>query len=468
MAETVYLHRSGRRYGRNRLLAVCLLLLWSACKPASENIRILFVGDVLLSRNVKQELQSCQTSPWDSLRSLFESADLVIGNLEGAVGAMPNTPGHPADAPLFAIDSADVGLLKQAGFSAMTVENNHSFDCGATGKQVTDKQLLDSSVCPVGLDNSPYFFNIKGRTIALVAINTIASRDYSKCEIPSVAVSQKLRLAKTLANIVIVSIHWGSELLDWPNKRQYDAAKWLISEGADIIIGHHPHVIQQPELIDGKPVYFSLGNHLFDQKYAATKQGLIAEIELKDGEFDCKGRQTQTSKNSFYPRLKGRQITYFSGIGYRRESFTVNSYQIIPQSIDGMAKTMLKAYQNNRLIWRSYPLSLVTLQKTKIDGETEHLFALQRYYSSIDNEINLRPYVYAVDQRGLVARWRGSALAWPILDAQISPSNDQILSALHRGDSFIRLGEQVRDPKSANYQWNGFGFSLITDTTDNK
>ena len=71
----------------------------------------------------------------------------------------------------------------------------------------------------------------------------------------------------------------------------------------------------------------------------------------------------------------------------------------------------------------------------------------------LDKEINIRPYVYAVDNKGITARWRGSALAWPILDAQISPYNNQILCALHRGDAFISVGKINAEKKVAAYKW---------------
>ena len=69
--------------------------------------------------------------------------------------------------------------------------------------------------------------------------------------------------------------------------------------------------------------------------------------------------------------------------------------------------------------------------------ECMNIFHASRHYSSIDGEVNLRPYVYIADDKGLVAKWRGSALAWPLLDAMISPKDSKIICALHRGNSFI-------------------------------
>jgi poly-gamma-glutamate synthesis protein (capsule biosynthesis protein) len=92
-------------------------------------------------------------------------------------------------------------------------------------------------------------------------------------------------------------------------------------------------------------------------------------------------------------------------------------------------------------------------------GSEPLLLSLERHPSSIDNEVGLRPYVYAVGGNGLIARWRGSALAWPLLDA-VATSNG-VLCALHRGDSFLVSNPQTGGTRIAAYRWNGFGFSGI-------
>lgn len=440
-------------------------LVLLSCENESEPVRILFAGDILLSRNVREEYNSRKTFPWENLNSFFHSSDLVIGNLEGSVGKMDEQIYPLTESPVFIIDSCDVALLEKAGFNAITIENNHSLDLGINGKTRTISTLIGNNIKPVSLENSPYFFSIKGHVISIIAVTLILNRDSSKYQIPSVELNQKLRLAKALSNIVIVSVHWGSELLEWPNKEQRNAAKWFISNGADIIIGHHPHVVQKPELIDGKPVYFSLGNHIFDQKYNSTKEGLIAVIEIKNDKLYCTGIKTRNQKNSFYPEINGSSEKYFEPFKYNDQDFTINNMTIIPVNVDIVNKIILQAFKNNQLLWRSHPMSLVTLQKIRIDDNYEHLFSIESYFSSIDKEINVRPYVYAVDNKGIVALWRGSALAWPILDAQISTVNDQILCALNRGDAFISIGKINKKKTITAYKWNGFGFNVIKDST---
>jgi poly-gamma-glutamate synthesis protein (capsule biosynthesis protein) len=94
------------------------------------------------------------------------------------------------------------------------------------------------------------------------------------------------------------------------------------------------------------------------------------------------------------------------------------------------------------------------------------LFTVERHPSPIDGEDGPRPYVYDVTPHGLVARWRGSALAWPLLDATLMTGEDgrAYVCALHRSDSFIMLDGPDRAPlRTQVYAWNGFGFSGVTD-----
>lgn len=468
MDKTIYKQTNSIRHGKNWILIVSSILLFYACLPSGPTTRILFVGDILLSRNVQEEYNSRNTNPWETLDSLFRTADLVIGNLEGAVGNPANQINSPSEPPVFAIDSADIQLLAAAGFHAVTLENNHNLDLGLSGKSSTQKALANNHVRCISLDNSPYFFPTKDIICSLIAINLIPNRDGTCHEIPSLEILQKLRLAKSLSDFVIVSIHWGSELLEWPNTFQREAAKWLIANGADLIIGHHPHVIQKPELIDGKPVYFSLGNHLFDQKYPSTKVGLIAEIEIQHGYMNCKEIKTITPKNSFFPVIRETSKQLFESIKINRQRLTIQDIQLIPESIGSEGKMIFNAYRNKQLLWKSHPMPLRAAQLITIGDNQSHLFTLESHFSSIDQEINVRPYVYHINSEGITARWRGSALAWPLLDAQVLAEAPHILCALHRGDAFISPGVNKSNLHTAAYTWNGFGFNMINDSASCK
>ena len=462
MDKTVRHRQKNLRSLRNALLG--LLILFGSCTDKLEEVRILFVGDILLSRNVRTEYRMHKDSPWKYLYHDFKTADLVIGNLEGAVGSRKKTVQPTADVPIFDIDSSDIALLKQAGFSAMTIENNHSGDLGTVGRKQTMETLRKNGITPIDYDHSPQFITLKNKVIAILAVNLVRSGDGSKTTFPSVEFQQKLRLAKSLANVVIVSIHWGSELLEWPDKEQRKCTNWLIKNGADILIGSHPHVIQKPELINGKPVFFSLGNHLFDQKYPESKEGLMAEIRIQSATFSCNGWKTHTATHSFYPKTTGLQ-NLFKNVSLNNKPLKIDGLRLWPVSISAGNKLVLNAYENNRKKWSSHPMSIVTIATSKLDGSNEYLFTLEKHFSSLDRSYSLRPYVYSIGKIGIYARWRGSALAWPLIDAQISPSDPTTIMVLHQGNSFLELDKTASKNRYAVYRWNGFGFSGISDTT---
>ncbi len=299
----------------------------------------------------------------------------------------------------------------------------------------------------------------------MVAITMVKAVDGQAQEIPSVAVAQKLRLARQLANLVIVSIHWGNELQDWPTDMQEQQARWLVEHGADVIVGHHPHVVQSPQCVEGKPVFFSLGNHLFDQKYAETKDGLIADCHIHNGQLSCGGLHTHTDPATSYPTLVGRDSASDQALrGCTSQigpGLQIGSTTIKPEtwSAAESAGIVLEGYKAGKLHWRSRRQELVSLQVTNAMANEPLLLSLENHPSSIDNEIGLRPYVYAVGRHGLIARWRGSALAWPLLDA-VATGNGTVC-ALHRGDSFLLPNPEMKETRIAAYQWNGFGFSGI-------
>ncbi len=453
-----------------RVVLFYLFFVFVGCAGDHDEIRILFTGDILLSRNVREEYQRRSESPWTNLKPLFQQADLIVGNLEGAVGdtinytfADSNNPEHPSSL-IFDIRRGDISMLRDAGFNIITIANNHSHDLGAPSIGKTAEALLTDSIRPVGFEQSPQFFTVRDVVISVVAINTIPGRDGVANRIPSVETMQKLRLARTLSNVVVVSIHWGSELLEWPDKKQRAMAEWLVEQGVDIIIGSHPHVVQQPEIVKGKPVFFSLGNHLFDQKYPATKEGLIADIRIKRGKVYCKGIVTRTTPHSFFPETVS-ELDY----GFRPAEagglFSMGGYTFRPVSLTGHPKynLRLQAFSKDRKAWITPPMPVVSLGAATFDAGQESLFVLEKHYSNMDDETGVRPYVYGIDSNGIYARWRGSALAWPLIDAQILPDR-KTLCALHRGDSFINIDKTAGNFRVMTYEWNGFGFSGATDS----
>lgn len=442
---------------------------------SKRELRLLFTGDVLFSQQVAAEIRLRHQSPWVNLGELLHSADWVGGNLEGAVGASSNCREVSPSSPCFAIDPSLLALARSAGFAALGNENNHAGDLGPAGRESTRQALGAADLLPLTFEGSPAFVRLGQLTIAVVSVTTVADHDGIPAELPSITLEQKLRLAHALANVVVVSVHWGSELIDWPTERQRQQATWLIAHGADVIFGHHPHVVQSPECVAGKPVFFSLGNHIFDQKYPATKEGLIADCRITGASLSCGALRTRTPSGSSFP-MDARTDP---SMGQRLAAcpvelhppLTVSGFVLRPEpsspgeksgefSIDGFTGPYGAEWA-----WRTRPAPAVSLEAGKLEGprKSQFLLSLERHESPIDSERDPRPYVYEVGPHGFIARWRGSALAWPLLDARLLPGSDGVLCALHRRDSFLMLSPESKGTRLAAYRWNGFGFDGIAD-----
>ena len=293
------------------LLAWLLLAAAQALGQASApEVRLLFTGDILLSRQVEVELAARKVSPFGALENEFRQAAWIGGNMEGAIGAAADC--LPKANPCFATPEAAAQMLRAAGFKTLTIENNHAGDLGVAGRRRTAEALRAAGLPALDFDGSPQFVRIGELTLGVIAINTVRGADDGVRAIPSVGLAQKLRLAGQLANLVVVSIHWGSELVDWPNETQRKQAGWLVAHGADLVVGHHPHVVQAPECVGGSPVFYSLGNHVFDQKYPLTKEGLIADCRVTGGRLSCGGLATHTGPGTAIPAVAVEQPRFGS------------------------------------------------------------------------------------------------------------------------------------------------------------
>lgn len=450
-----------------------LILAWilTGIAPAAEDgsdLRLLFTGDILLSRQVHREIDRTGRFPWEGFAGLFKQADWVVGNLEGAVGAPSDC--LPGANPCFDVPPNLIPLLAAAGFRAIGVANNHSSDLGAPGIEATRQALELAGLEVLSEERSPVFLRLGSHSIAILAVSTVPDRQGARAAIPSIALRQKLRLARSLAELVVVYVHWGSELLEWPSASQRQAAQWLVRNGAGLVVGHHPHVVQAPECVLDRPVFYSLGNHLFDQKYPATKQGLIADCTIRDGVLRCGGIPTLTPAGSSFPALapalgSGSAAALNACPVNLTPALSVNGYAVHARAIAGQSGYVLEGVQPGARAWRSAVLPLVSAEAGRLAGADgpQFLLTLERHASSIDGEDGVRPYVYEVLPGRLVARWRGSALAWPLLDAALLPGGDGQLCALHRRDSFLVLQPGSQGTRTAAYRWNGFGFSGVDD-----
>jgi len=233
-------------------------------------LTLAFVGDVMLGRDVATALDGDWPAAFADVRPYLADADLAFANLESPLTTAPFAGGRfDLRAPLEAVSA-----LTNAGFDAVSLANNHALDGGATGLAETLDRLQGAGIA--ALTDAPWFYEFSGHRMAFLAFLD------ANGPLDTALVAQ----AAAQADLVIVSIHWGAEY--YPvTERQRALARELIAAGADVIIGHGPHVLQPVERVDGALVAYSLGNFLFDQPFPDTQQGAILRITLDRGSISA-------------------------------------------------------------------------------------------------------------------------------------------------------------------------------------
>ena len=252
--------------------------------PPKEPVRARFlaVGDVIFGRGVQKILdeKKDREHPFRPLAKLYAQVDFTFANLENPFfsGSKPNvTPPGKVYAVLRARPEHATTLAKY-GFTAVNLANNHAMDQGALGLQETIRTLDAQGIAHVGagmsLDEAwkPMIVDVRGLKIAFVGASYTSRNDLDpswKKHVARIEDEQRLaaacKAAREEAHFVVVTFHAGDEHKLVPNAQQRTFARAAVRAGADIVLGAHPHVVQPAEKIDGKWVFFSLGNFIFDQ-----------------------------------------------------------------------------------------------------------------------------------------------------------------------------------------------------------
>jgi poly-gamma-glutamate capsule biosynthesis protein CapA/YwtB (metallophosphatase superfamily) len=255
---------------RALLIALILSLLLNSILTRSigepPTLTLALLGDVMLGRGVAQAHTS---GGWDEIFAPIapelQNADLALANLESPLSIDPvtiqdTTAGYNLCAP-----AAATAALTAAGLDILSIANNHSADCSPNALPSTPAILLRAGMAPLDTAYQPIQRSIRGIELAFLAFDDITS------PLDLDATCRAVSGAHADGSLVVISIHWGNEFQGAASPRQEMLAQLLADCGAALIWGHHPHVLQPVEWIQGanQPsptlVLFSLGNAVFDQ-----------------------------------------------------------------------------------------------------------------------------------------------------------------------------------------------------------
>jgi len=321
-----------------------------ATPSAAQTITIAAVGDLLFDLGPRRLIASKGgAAPLAKVASRLKSADLTIANLETTFSNRgASVKGKPANL-IFNGDPRGVLSLTTAGVDLVSLANNHAMDHGKLALIDTLATLGKAGIGHVGAGMNtaaawkPAIVTVKGRRVAYVtATQVIPSYFLPSSTRPGVANGKDLkkllatvRAAHKKADIVIVSVHWGREQSYTPNAAQKHDARALIDAGADVVLSHHPHVMQGIDTYKGKLIAYSLGNFLFPYKTVEGRKSFILKFEYGPkgvanitatpvylGEWGRPVVQTGASARSILGKLAsiskpmGTKITIKDGIGY--------------------------------------------------------------------------------------------------------------------------------------------------------
>lgn len=283
------------------LVAFLIALVPTSLIPNNNSIdnqtTILFTGDIMLGRSVMGASLDNNDSyyPFRKTADFLKSADITFANLENPI--INNCPRHVGGFKFCTSPEIARGLL-YSGIDIVSLANNHSENYGKEGFEQTKKNLTNMNIDYIG-DNNLVVKEIKNTKFGFLGFNYTFGFNNLDRDLALIAGCHPA------IDICIVGVHWGEEYKAVASSMQQAVSRKMIESGADIVIGHHPHWVQNNEIINGKPVYYSLGNFVFDQMWSEeTKKGLVVKITFDppNGETGAKIIKTEEFK-TYIPKI---------------------------------------------------------------------------------------------------------------------------------------------------------------------
>jgi len=242
--------------------------------------KILFVGDLMLARDVERKMVNQGPNyPFQGF-AIDTAKSYAVANFESTIPEKHIlTPNNTFQ---FSTKVEYLTNVRQAGFTHASLANNHSFDYGLAGYNHTISKMWDNDLIPFGhptivATSAVVILEVSTQRVAIIGVN-ITFGQPNEASLKSI-----LSYANSISDIQIVYLHWGNEYEENQSAAQRALALFLSNIGADLIIGHHPHVVQGVEVVNNTLVFYSLGNFIFDQYFSTlVQQGLAIELDFKE------------------------------------------------------------------------------------------------------------------------------------------------------------------------------------------
>jgi hypothetical protein len=258
--------------------------------PGPGEVSLAAVGDVLLDRGVAEAIaRNGLDSILPVVAGHLAAVDVAFANLECPLAA---TGSHDPAHAIFRADPAAVEVLLEGSFDILSLANNHVLDAGQAALLETIDHLEAAGLRYVGAardpahGSDPAFLVVRGARIGFLAY---ADLDFpyacqSRVDGNLASLRAQVAAARASCEFLVVSFHWGRQGSDQPTPRQIDVAHASIDAGADLIIGHHPHVLQGAEIYRKRLILHSMGDFVFDARNVEEAESGIFLIYCDPGE----------------------------------------------------------------------------------------------------------------------------------------------------------------------------------------
>ena len=278
------------------MLMTYLSVFLLGCTEKEQHLNLLFAGDMMLDRGTRKVIERKNIDYlFQEVKPVFLKQDAVLVNFEGT--ACDTRLSASSKAFCFRADTAWLPRLKHNGITAVSLANNHSGDFGSEGLRQTAASLHNNKITTLGYQEqadpcAPFLLEKNDIHVAIFSSALLFEKEAAgSCHESDALLCKRISQFKQQhpAYHVILCLHWGIEMQLTPEKKQTEQAHAFIDAGADLIIGHHPHVVQPIEQYKNKYIFYSLGNFIFDNEQSPSNKGIFGcfsvtakHIELKE------------------------------------------------------------------------------------------------------------------------------------------------------------------------------------------
>ena len=315
-------------YGPSREIALQESLLAAKVEVAeSKKVNIRAVGDIMLGRGVGGRIQGDYIYPFKKVGDFLKDADITFANLEMSI----SNRGQKliGKGVWLQADPKSVEGLKYIGLDVANIANNHILDFNDIAMFDTIDILDENNILHIGAGarlkeaRQPAVVTIEGVRVGFLGYTDLYQYGYgvpgqealryleAKEDAAGVAplkydlIKEDVEALREDVDILVVSLHWGTEESFVVSPEQRTLAHKILDDGADLILGHHPHQLQGIEIYNQKPIVYSMGNFIFDQNDKENNETVIVDVDFTDGKL---------SRFEVVPcKIVGKKQTVFAG-----------------------------------------------------------------------------------------------------------------------------------------------------------